>query len=167
MPVAAVDGVLIAHGAAGVCDSLDARLTSLLDGITPCEGKERIGREHRHLASSPAFSGAILTELTLFGCPEPMPRSLPWVATVMALDLTCLTTLHANLSASYCSWVGCVSVTTSKWISSGTRLWTLGKPPPTWRRVDEGSWGLASRMRRFLDLPLSTSRPFSVYEGAR
>mmetsp|Transcript_3472 Transcript_3472/g.14174 ORF Transcript_3472/g.14174 Transcript_3472/m.14174 type:complete len:345 (+) Transcript_3472:164-1198(+) len=53
--VAAVDGVLVAHGAAGVCDSLDARLTSLLDGITPCEGKERIGREHRTLRFVPGL----------------------------------------------------------------------------------------------------------------
>lgn len=43
------------------------------------------------LTSSPAFSSAICTDLTRLGCPLPIPSSLPSLATVMALDLTCFT----------------------------------------------------------------------------
>ena len=149
-----------------MCDGLDARLTSLLDGITPCEGKNASDASTEPSASSPAFSSAILTELTLFGCPEPMPRSLPWVATVMALDLTCLTTLHANLAPRTArGWGACwddleVDILGDEAIG--------GLLQPAAANLAEGGrrvLGLASRMRRFLDLPLSTSRPFSVYEG--
>jgi hypothetical protein len=40
-------------------------------------------------------------------------------------------------------------------------------PAHTWRRLKpEGGLALASKMRRFLDFPLSTSKPSGVYDGA-
>ena len=71
-------------------------------------------------STSPAdFSIAMRTLLTLLGCPDPIPKSLPPFAMVMALDFTCFTTLQANLMSSSCSAVGFASETVVKVISSG------------------------------------------------
>ena len=62
-----------------------------------------------------------------------MPNNLPFLATVMALDLTCFTALHANRKASNCSSVGLVAETEVNSMSSGTNeseSW-LNHPPPT------------------------------------
>lgn len=52
-----------------------------------------------------------------------------------------------------------------KVMASGARLSAPchSQPPATWRRLrPEGARALASRMRRFLLLPFSTSRPSGV-----
>lgn len=73
------------------------------------------------LASSAAFSSAISVLLTLLGCPLPMPRRRPSLATVMALLFTCFTMRQAKRRSSSCCSVGFVSETGMKSISSGLR----------------------------------------------
>ena len=47
--VAAIDAVLVSHGAAGVDDDRDAGLAGFFNGIAPCEREESITGEDRAL----------------------------------------------------------------------------------------------------------------------
>ena len=67
-----------------------------------------------------AFSIAISTDLTRFGCPLPIPSSFWSFAIVIALLFTCFTHRHANLRSSSCSAVGCFWETVVNSIPSGT-----------------------------------------------
>ena len=129
------------------------------------KGKKASEARTAPCASSPAFSRAMRTEFTRLGWPEPMPRSRPVVATVMALDLTCLTARQANFKASSCSGVGLTSETASNVMSSGTRESEAcsSQPPPTCRKLFvDPVRGLVSKMRSVLDLPFNTSKPSGV-----
>ena len=84
-------------------------------------------------ASAPAFSSAISTLLTRFGCPLPMPSRRPALATVIALLFTCFTRRQASARSSSCSGVARAADTGVKVTSSAaseSASWYSHPPVP-------------------------------------
>ena len=153
--VGRLDHLVIAHRAARLDDRPDPRLDRQLRPVGEREERVRGQRCSLQRAACQAFSTASRTESTRLICPAPIPTVPSSFARTIALERTCLHTLHANSSSLHSSSLGRRRVTTSispRCSRSTSRSWTRSPPMTCLTSGSRGSTdrrSLSSSTRRF------------------